>query len=102
VTEKVYEFARLMNRGGHSDLADQMKRAVGSIANNIAEGSGHKSRKEYSRYIVYSIASTCELEGQVAFARKIKAIAYSEATKTLEELAVIRKMLMGLLKKLSD
>jgi hypothetical protein len=42
------------------------------------------------------------LEGQVAFARKIKAIAYSEATKTLEELAVIRKMLMGLLKKLSD
>jgi four helix bundle protein len=101
VAEKVYELSGPVKQAGHADLADQMKRSVGSIPNNIAEGSGHRSRKEYARYIVYSIASTCELEGQISFARKIHAIAYSEGTKILEELVAIRKMLTGLLKKLT-
>ena len=102
LAQKVYKFSGPIRRAGHSDLADQMKRSGGSIPNNIAEGSGHKSRKEYARFIVYAIASACELETQVSFARKISAIAYSEATKTLEELVVIRKMLIGLHKKLGD
>ena len=101
IAGKVYALWGPIRQAGHCELADQMKRSAGSIPNNIAEGSGHRSRKEYARYVNYSIASTCELENQISFARKIQAIAYSEGTKTLEEPSVIRKMLTGLLKKLT-
>lgn len=41
-------------------LSQQFRRAVDSIALNIAEGSGNSSDKEFSRFLDYSIRSAYE------------------------------------------
>ena len=41
-------------------LYQQFRRAVDSIALNIAEGSGNSSDKEFSRFLDYSIRSSYE------------------------------------------
>ena len=96
LAETIYNLAKITRRGREPELASQMKRAALSISNNIAEGSGHRSRKEFARFLDISIASSCELEDQVNIARRIKVLPYSDATKTLESIEEIRKMLTGL------
>ena len=102
LAETVYSLAKRIKRAGEPELATQMKRAGISISNNVAEGSGHRSRKEFARFLDISIASSCELENQVAFARRIKVLPYSDAAKTLERIEEIRKMLTGLRDKMGD
>jgi len=96
----VYKLAETTLDAGQAELADQMKRAALSVPANIAEGSGHRSRKEFARFVTYAIASSCELENHVKFARDIRAICYADWKKTSEELVDVRKMLRGFLKKL--
>ena len=96
----VYKLAIRARNEGHADLADQMKGSAGSIPSNIAEGSGHRSRKEFARFLSYSIASSCELESQLEFARDIRVISYAEWNKTTDRTTEVRKMLRGLVKKL--
>ena len=102
LAETIYSLAKIIKRGGEPELAGQMKRAAISISDNIAEGSGHRSRKEFARFLDISIASSCELENQVNFARRIKALAYSDAVKALERIEELRKMLTGLRDKMGE
>ncbi len=46
-------------------LKSQMTDAVISIPSNIAEGSSRKSKKDYVRFLEYSLGSAFELETQV-------------------------------------
>jgi four helix bundle protein len=96
----VYKLAEATLDAGEAELADQMKRAALSIPANIAEGSGHRSRKEYARFVTYSIASSCELENHVKFAMDVRAICYADWKKTSEKIVEVRKMLRGFLRKL--
>ncbi len=96
----MYKLAAAANKAGHPGLADQVERAAGSIGANIAEGSGHKSRKEFARYLTYSIASSCELENHVATARDIDLISWPKSVRVFEEIEGVRKMLTRLRDKL--
>lgn len=53
-------------------LSSQIQRSAVSIAANIAEGSGRKSKKEFARYIEISFGSLMETlsHAYVAFDRK--------------------------------
>ena len=100
LTKVVYKLAAAANTAGHSGLADQMERAVGSIGANIAEGSGHRSRKEFARYLTYSIASSCELENHISTARDVDIITWRESVPVFNEIEGVRKMLTRLRDKL--
>ena len=102
LAEMIYKLAKFIRRAGEPELASQMKRAALSVSNNIAEGSGHRSRKEFARFLDISIASSCELEDQVNLARRIRTLPYSEATKALERIEEVRKMLTGLRDTVDD
>ena len=43
-------------------LAQQMRRAAVSVASNIAEGKGHRSDKEFQRFLFHARGSLLELE----------------------------------------
>ena len=93
---RVFDIADRIRRAGHVDLSDQMKGSVESIGSNIAEGSGHTSRKEFARYLTYSIASSCELENQINLAAEVHVMTWSEKGPLDQEIEGVRKMLTRL------
>ena len=83
-------------RPRYSDLADQITRAAESIPNNIVEGCGAATRKEFARYLDISIKSTSEVEYQLQLARENGLMANHLWTARSTEGVEIRKMLYGL------
>lgn len=81
-------------------LSSQFRRAVDSIALNIAEGSGNSSAKEFSKFLDYSIRSAyeciCCLDISVNN-KMIDQIQYDKIFKLVDEIIA---MLIGLQRKI--
>jgi four helix bundle protein len=83
-------------------LSVQITKAGVSISSNIAEGSGRKSEKEYSRFIEISLGSAFELETQILIAEAVNygnPILRAELLKALDE---EQKMLISFAAKLNS
>ena len=52
-------------RSGYSELKAQTISAAESIVNNIVEGCGSETPKEFARYLTIAIKSATELEGEL-------------------------------------
>ena len=76
-------------------LVDQIRRAVLSIALNIAEGWGRKTKKDFSRFISNAIGSTLEVIVCLKIARDLNYLEESEI-KNLDEL--LKELYFKLLK----
>ncbi|MCX6275818.1 MAG: four helix bundle protein [Bacteroidetes bacterium] len=68
---KVYEATEKFPREETYGLTSQIRRAVVSIASNIAEGAGRNSRKEFVRFLAISNGSAYELQTQVIISNKL-------------------------------
>jgi len=79
-----------------------MFRCAMSVAANIAEGRSHKSEKEFARFLGYALHSSSELEHHLIVARDIKVIPEADFHSLNSQTITVRKMLYGLLKRLSD
>lgn len=53
-------------------LAQQKRRAAVSVASNIAEEKGHRSDKEFQRFLFHARGSLLELETQIVLASKLE------------------------------
>src|SRR5687768_10726046 len=76
VWQKAHALALAVDRAANSNravayasLRSQMIRAAMSIDANIAEGRGHRSDKELTRFLRISVASAYELESHLIMAR---------------------------------
>ncbi len=79
---------------------DQIKRAGLSISNNIAEGFGRKSQKDFKRFLQIALGSTNEVKSMVLVVKVIGIIDQNLA-KELEEMATeVTKILIGLSSKI--
>jgi four helix bundle protein len=81
-------------------LRAQITRAAMSIPANIVEGRRQESEKEFSRFLRIALNSGCELEYHLIVARDIGVM--SDAASLLREVIEVRRMIHGLLKKISD
>jgi len=78
-------------------LSDQVRRAVVSIASNIAEGCGRASNKDYAHFLAIARGSLYETMTQLEMAQSL---GYIEDLSEIETLAAeIGRMLGSLLKK---
>jgi four helix bundle protein len=55
-------------------LRDQLLRAAGAVADNLAEGCARRSRLELARYADMAYASVKEVESQLERARRTRAL----------------------------
>ncbi len=82
-------------------LVSQMRRSASSIATNIAEGCGRYTDADYARFIVYSMGSANELEYQFILSQDLKYINQKQYNVLDIQINEIKKMLVGLHKKLT-
>ena len=90
-----------MRGSRYASLRNQIFRAAMSVPANIAEGRRQKSEKEFARFLRYALNSSSELEYHLIVARDTKVIAESDFVSLISQTITVRKMLYGLLKRLS-
>lgn len=74
-------------------FADQLRRAALSISNNIAEGSGIESKKEFANFLNYARRSVFECANMVIFFERKKHITAEEKNRLIPQLAELSKMI---------
>ena len=85
---------------GNAELIGQMRRAALSMPANIAEGCGRSSDVDFAKFVQIAIGSTTELEYNFDFAAEIGLLKREEVERRQAEIVEVRRMLIGLLKKL--
>ena len=81
-------------------LTSQFRRAADSIILNIAEGSGNSSKKEFSRFLDYSIRSGYECIGCLDIALESEYVSSNTHRELFHQVDEIIAMLVGLQKSL--
>ena len=83
---------------GHSELKEQLTTAAESIASNIVEGAAASSKKEFARFLEFSIKSSVELEYRLQLAFDYELTAEATWERDTKEVVEIRRMTFGLRK----
>jgi four helix bundle protein len=71
LTKKVFKLLSDKNFDKEFGFKDQMKRAVISITNNIAEGSEYNNNKQFIRYLQYSKGSCAEVRNMLILSKEL-------------------------------
>jgi four helix bundle protein len=83
-------------------LRSQITRAAQSIPANIVEGREQKTEAAFARYLRIALGSASELEYHLRAAHDIQAISKGDFTSLSAQVAEVRMMLHGLLKRLES
>lgn len=97
----VYQVTKSFPKEELFGMVSQMRRAAVSIASNIAEGEGRKSKNEFAHFASIAMGSKAELETQVILCERIGLCSDTESQNLLSMLDEIGKMLASLKTRLS-
>jgi len=81
-------------------LASQIKRAVLSISNNIAEGCGRFTQNDLVHFLQMSLGSTNEVENCFLVCRELEYLSDTSFELLNNQNTEIRKMLIALIEKI--
>jgi four helix bundle protein len=81
-------------------LISQINRCSVSIASNIAEGAGRGSKKEFSLFLGYALASSFELETQLIISNNLNFISNAQKDDAVIKLNIIQRKIYSLIKSL--
>jgi four helix bundle protein len=79
-------------------LSSQLRRAVLSISNNISEGCGRKTQKDFASFLYNALGSTKEVENLLLFSKQLGFISETKHKELNDRLEIIGKKLMNFLK----
>ena len=102
MTLSVYQATRSFPKNEVFGLTSQIKRACSSIPMNIAEGCGRNSDKDFCRFLYIAYGSANELEYQLLLSVDLGFIEKDNGHKLLSQIEEIKKMLNGLILKLTE
>ena len=97
----VYRLTQRLPRSELFGLTSQMRRAAVSIPSNIAEGASRGSQKDFARYLNIAAGSAGELDTQVHIAEMLALLTPGETSLVRDEIARVRRMLVGLIRALA-
>ena|SRR3990167_9051434 len=78
-------------------LISQIKRASSSISINIAEGAARSSKKEFVRFLYYSMGSISELDTLFEISLKLGYLSLDNYTLLIEKLNKLSALANGLI-----
>jgi four helix bundle protein len=81
-------------------LTSQIRRAVVSIASNIAEGYGRNSKQDYVRFLNMARGSLYEVDTQLSFAKDFQYMDHSTFEGIQGQLDEAGRVLTGLIRSL--
>jgi four helix bundle protein len=96
----IYELTKKFPKEEIYSLTSQIRRAVVSVPSNIAEGAGHISNREFSRFLEIAYSSSCELDTQVILSYDLEFISDDDLKISTSLIEEVQKMLSGLIKSL--
>ncbi len=102
LTLEVYRVTAEFPEGERFGLASQLQRAASSVAANIAEGFGKRSRKEFMRYLEVSNGSLEEARYFLILSRDLKYLEPKKFSVLVERLDLTNRLLGGLKKSLTQ
>ena len=100
--KSVYRETKIFPKDEVWALTSQIKRAVISVASNIAEGSSKRSTREFIRFLNISYGSLSELEEQLIIANELEFLPNEKRSLLTEQCSEIGKMLNGLIRSLTN
>ena len=101
LVEKVYKITKKFPEEERFGLISQIRRACVSVSSNIAEGNGRRTRKDYIQFLHIALGSLAELETQLVIAKRLSYVENLPYNGVIEELVVVRKILIGLISSLT-
>jgi four helix bundle protein len=99
---EVYKISTLLPPYERYGLSSQIKRAVVSIASNIAKGAGRNTDGEFVQFLGIADGSSFELTTQLIIATDLGLVKQDQALSIVNELNEIQKMLHTFIGKLSN
>lgn len=100
LTRHVYSLSKSFPEDEKFGLTSQIRRAVVSIASNIAEGAGRNSNKEFNQFLGIAIGSIHEVETQLIISNKLGLTSEMEIDDLLQRIQELIKMTISLKSKL--
>ncbi|WP_414589288.1 four helix bundle protein [Scytonema sp. PCC 10023] len=97
-----YKFTRLFPKSELYGLTSQIRRSGVSVASNIAEGYGRRSKQEYIQFLHIALGSLRELDTQLIIAKEVDLAQKELFTPLLNEVEEMQSILVATLNKLKD
>lgn len=95
-----YKFTRLFPQSELYGLTSQIRRSSVSVASNIAEGYGRRSKPEYIQFLHIALGSLRELDTQLIIAKEVDLTDKDLFTPLLNEVEEMQSILVASLNKL--
>jgi len=97
MTLEVYSATRVFPKDELYGLTSQLRRSVGSIGANIAEGSGRRSNNEICRFLQIASGSASEAEYHLLLARDLKLLKEEDFPQLSCQADEVQRMLTALI-----
>lgn len=102
LAEEIYNLSKKFPKDETYGLTSQIRRAVVSIASNIAEGHSRNSTREYIQFISIAIGSLAEVETQLLLAIRLGYLTENSTKTTLQNINKLERMLRSLNRTLKE
>ena len=101
MTLQTYAVSAHLTKPSAWPLRNQLLRAAISVPSNIAEGAGRGSDADFRRFLRHSLGSINEVEYDLLLARDLGLVPATEHSRFPPKLEEVRRMLSGLIAKLT-
>ncbi len=98
LVKEIYEISEKLPKSEDYNLKQQLKRAIISVALNIAEGKNRKTSKDFAYFLNMSIASLAEVEAILTICEELNYL--HDIDSIYEKIETLGKMLNSLKSKL--
>ncbi len=97
---KSYELTQQFQQSELYGLTSQIRRSAVSVASNIAEGYGRRTKNEYIQFLHISLGSLRELDTQLIIAQRVKLADNKLFTSLINEVEEMQKIMVATVNKL--